>query len=154
MKLFVVAIIYNIGKQTNICSYHYGKNIVLHKQDLLGFICVMILTGYRPFYDKQGLWSADEDISVPLVKDFLTKIRFFAILRDFHLPDSMFLDSSDPDYKVTDFFMFLNTNFKKTLGLDHNLSVNEVVVPIDYGRHSTKQFIRGKYFPAGRIISL
>ena len=49
----------------------------------------------------------------------------------------MSLDSSDPDYKVREIFKVLSTNFKDTLGLDHNLSVNEVIVPY-FGRDSTK----------------
>ena len=41
----------------------------------------------------------------------------------------MFIDFSDSDYKVREYFKFFNTNFKENLGVDHNLSVNEVGWP-------------------------
>ena len=101
----------------------------------------MILTVYRPNHDKRGLWSADEGISVPWLKDFMTKNKFIAILRGIPSAVNKSLKSSDPDYKVRECFKFLNTNFREILGLDHNLRVNEVVVSY-YGRLSTKQVIR------------
>ena len=49
-----------------------------------------------------------------LSEGFREKKLDFLILRDIHLTDNMSMDSSDPDYKVREFFKFFNTNFKET----------------------------------------
>ena len=69
MKLFTPELIDYIVAQTNLYSRQHGRNIDLSKQELLGFIGVMILTGYRPIHDKRGLWSAEEDISVSVKRN-------------------------------------------------------------------------------------
>ena len=141
MKLFSLSLIDHIVKQTYLYSRHQGINVDLNKKELLGFISVMILSGYRPIHEELVNWSPDKDISVPWMKDLMTKNIFLAILKDIHLADNMIPDSSDPYYKVKKYFKFLNINLIKTLGMDHNLSANVAMVPC-YGRYRTKQFIR------------
>ena len=64
-------------------------------------------------------------------------------MRDLHLADNSSLNPNDPYYKVRPFFERLNQSFLAALPLDQNMCVDEVMVPY-YGRHGTKQFIRGK----------
>ena len=73
----------------------------------------MNLSGYRLIHETRGLWSADEDISVPWVIHFMMKIRCLVVLWDVHLADNMSMDSSDPHYKERDYFKFFNMNFKE-----------------------------------------
>ena len=105
LKLLVHAFIDHIVKQTNLQFTHHGRKNGLNKQELLGFNGVKILTWCHPIHDKPGLWSADEDISVPWVKDSVTRNGYLAILRDLHPADNMSVDSSDTDYKVRKYFI-------------------------------------------------
>ena len=142
-KVFTMELVDHIVEQTNLYSRQHGRNVEASREELLGIIGIMILSGYRHVHDKRMLWSSDEDVSIQWVKDLMPRNRFIAILRDIHLADNCTLDKSDPYYKVRPYFEQLNRNFKENLELDQNLSVDECMVPY-FGRHNTKQFIRGK----------
>ena len=142
-KFFSVDLVDHIVQQTNLYSKQHGRNVEVSKEEMLGIIGVMILSGYHPVFDKKLLWSSDDDVSVEWVKELMSRNRFIAIIRDIHLADNCNLDSSDLYYKIRSYFEHLNKSFKEAIPLDQNLSVDESVVPY-YGRHRTKQFIRGK----------
>ena len=142
-KVFTMELVDHIVEQTNLYSRQHGRNVEASREELLGIIGIMILSGYRHVHDKGMLWSSDEDVSVQWVKDLMPRNRFIAILRDIHLADNCTLDTSDPYYEVRLYFEQPNRNFKENLELDQNLSVDECMVPY-FGRHNTKQFIRGK----------
>ena len=142
-KVFTMELVDHIVEQTNLYSRQHGRNVEASREELLGIIGIMILSCYRHVHDKGMLWSSDEDVSVQWVKDLMPRNRFIAILRDIHLADNCTLDKSDPYYEVRLYFEQPNRNFKENLELDQNLSVDECMVPY-FGRHNTKQFIRGK----------
>ena len=66
-------------KKNNLYSRSHGRNVDLNKQEFLGFIGEMIQSEDYSIYGKRQFWSADEDISVPWLKDFVTKIDFLQI---------------------------------------------------------------------------
>ena len=142
-KFFSVDLVDHIVQQTNLYSKQHGRNVEVSKEEMLGIIGVMILSGYHPVFDKKLLWSSDDDVSVEWVKELMSRNRFIAIIRDIHLADNCNLDSSDLYYKIRPYFEHLNKSFKEAIPLDQNLNVDESMVPY-YGRHRTKQFIRGK----------
>ena len=79
MKLCTLAFFDHIVKQTFHYSGHHGRNFVLNMQEFLGYIGVLIPTVYRPIHDERGLWSADEDVSVAWLRDFMTKKNLLEI---------------------------------------------------------------------------
>ena len=142
-KIFPRSLVEYIVEQTNIYSQQHGRDVNVSCEEVLGIIGLMIYSGYKPVHDKQLMWTADEDVSLQWAKDLMPKNRFRAIMRDLHLADNSSLNPNDPYYKVRPFFERLNQSFLAALPLDQNMCVDEVMVPY-YGRHGTKQFIRGK----------
>ena len=142
-KVFPMSLVEHIVEQTNIYSQLHGRDVKVSSEEILGIIGLMIYSGFKPVHDKQLMWCGDDDVSLKWAKDLMPKNRFKAILRDLHLADNSSLNSDDPYYKVRPFFERLNKSFLESLPLDQNICVDEVMVPY-YGRHGTKQFIRGK----------
>ena len=142
-KVFPREIVEHIVEQTNRYSMQKGRNVNVTIHEVLGIIGLMIYSGYNSIHGKEMLWSSDEDVCLQWAKDLMPKNRFKDIFRDLHLADNTSLNPEDPYYKVRPFFEMLNDSFRKSLPLDENLSVDEIMVPY-FGRHGTKQFIRGK----------
>ena len=142
-KFFNRDLVEHIVRETNLYSNQHGRSVNLTVEELLGILGLMVYSGYRPVHDKRNLWANEEDVSSQWAKDLMPKNRFLAILRDLHLADNYKIDKSDPYYKVRPYFQLLNEAFLKSLPLDVHLSIDEIMVPY-YGRHGTKQYIRGK----------
>ena len=120
----------------------HGKRLNMTMEELLGMIGIMMLTGYRPVHNKRYLWCNDDDVSSLWVKELMARNRFLELLKYLHLADNKTIDSTDRYYKVRPFFQHLNAGFKFAT-LRKNLSVDEGMA-LYYGRHGTKQYIRGK----------
>ena len=142
-KVFPRSLVEHIVEQTIIYSKQHSRDVNVSCQELLGIICIMMYSGYKPTRNRELLWSAEEDVSLQWAKDLMSKNRFRAILRDLHLADNSSLNSDDPYYKVRPYYEKLNQSFIQSLSLDENLCVDEIMVPYYYGRHGTKQFIKG-----------
>ena len=71
----------------------------------------------------------------------MSRNKFREILSNLHLADNTQI-TDDRHYKVRVLFEKLNFNFKQ-YGSFANHSVDESIIPY-YGKHGTKQFIRGK----------
>ena len=71
---------------------------------------------------------------------------FREIFSNLHIRDNTSIEDGRY-YKVRSLLEILNTNFKRFVSAN-NSSVNEIIIPY-YGRHGTKQFIRGKSIQFG-----
>ena len=71
----------------------------------------------------------------------MSRNRFREILSNLHLADNKQI-TEDRYYKVRVLFEKLNFNFKQ-YGSFVNHSISDSIIPY-YGKHGTKQFIRGK----------
>ena len=142
-RMFPKDLLEHILEQTNLYGQQRGQQLNITMEELLGFIGVMLMSGYRATHDKKHLWSNDDDVSSKWAKELMARNRFLDILRNIHLADNTKLTTGqDPYFKVRPFFEKLNLAFKSVV-LQNSLCVDESMVPY-YGRHGTKQFIRGK----------
>ena len=129
--------------QSNLYASQHGRNLNLSVEEFLGLLGIMIYSGYRPVHGKYQLWSNEDDVSFKWAKDLMPKNRMIEILRNLHLANNYEIDTSDPYYKVRPLFEHLNRSFVQSMPMNENLSVDEIMVPY-FGRHGTKQYIRGK----------
>ena len=84
-------------------------------------------------------------IEPPPVQSAMSRNRFEEMLRYLHVSDNAHLDVGDKMSKVRPLLSHMNEKFLTYFRAvqTQNLSIDESMVPY-YGRHSCKQFIRGK----------
>lgn len=129
-------------------SEKYAKDnnrhdFVLDRSDLLKFIGLLIFTGYHKLPQTQLYWSRDEDKGLEIVKNCMSRNRFYNIKRNIHLSDNSQLEKNDKFCKLRPLFDIINQKNLQFGVFSHNLSIDEQMVPY-FGRHSCKMFIRGK----------
>ena len=73
----------------------------------------------------------------------MTRNRFEELMENIHIADNDNLAPNDRMAKVCPLFTALNSKFITHFPRQQDLSVDDSVVPY-YGRHSAKQYIRGK----------
>ena len=90
------------------------------------------------------LWEQKADCYQHLVADNIRRREVDAVLSCLHFRDNTKIDK-DGYYKVRPIFHNLNKTCSKLVSLskDGKFSVDECMIPY-YGRHSSKQYIRGK----------
>ena len=89
------------------------------------------------------VWELSGDCHNPFISDNIRCDTFEGVLQCLHFRDNALVDG-DSYYKVHPIFNNLNSGARFFLPtLDPKFSVDEVMIPY-FGRHSTKQFIRGK----------
>ena len=115
----------------------------LQKEELLGFVGILLLSGYHTLPQTRLYWSNDEDKGVDVVKNCMSRNRFQSIKRNLHLSDNEKLDKSDKFSKVRPFLNMLNKKNMQFGIFVHSLSIDEQMVPY-FGRHSCKMFLKGK----------
>ena len=111
--------------------------------DLKVFLGILIISGYVVLPGRRCYWSVDDDMRNIAVSNAMSRNDFEKMLRFLHVADNNKLDSSDKFAKITPLFKLLNERYLRYFQPAQNISVDESMVPY-YGRHSAKQFIRGK----------
>ena len=142
-QMFPLELVDLIVEESN--TYAIQKNLstdVITKEGILGFIGILLLSGYNSLPNRRLYWSSIPDTHNQLVSDTMRRNTFDDIMRRVHLADNMKMTERDPYYKVRQLFDKVNKAFK-VIDVPENLSVDETLIPY-YGRHGTKQFIRGK----------
>lgn len=102
---------------------------------------VLLHSGYNSVPRRKMLWESKPDCRNELITNAVRRREVDAMLRSLHFRDNTQIDS-DNYYKVRPIFDNLNKSiswFKD----NEKFSVDEVMIPY-YGRHSSKQYIRGK----------
>ncbi|KAJ8914400.1 hypothetical protein NQ315_017494 [Exocentrus adspersus] len=143
-KLFTEEIINHIVSETN--KYSTQKNnhsFFVSSSDIKIFIGILLVTGYHKVPRERMYWSLDEDLMVSFISKAMSRNRFQDIKRYIHLSDNSSLDKNDKMAKVRPHIKFLNQSYQQW-GIFHEfLAVDEAMIKF-YGRHTAKQFIRGK----------
>jgi len=88
-------------------------------------------------------WENSDDVHNPAVSSIMSVNRFEEILRYLHFADNQNLPAGDKMAKVRPLYSMLNERFLLFWPQEQVLDVDESMIPY-YGRHSAKQFIRGK----------
>lgn len=113
-------------------------------EELKTFLGILILSGYHTIPRERLYWSLDEDCNVSIVTKAMTRNRFLEIKKFLHCCDnSVALETSDKMFKVRPLAEILMKKFMQWGVFHVDLSIDESMVKY-FGRHPSKQFIRGK----------
>lgn len=133
-----------IVQQTNLYSSQKNNHeFFVSRDDMKLFFGILLLTGYHKLPSERNYWGLDEDLGVPIVARAMPRNRFQEIKRYVHLADNNQLDKSDKMAKVRPLIALLNQKFQQWGIFSEQLSIDESMVKF-FGRHSSKQFIKGK----------
>jgi hypothetical protein len=107
------------------------------------FLAVLFTSGYAPLPRRRMYWEPAVDVRNVAISGAMTRNRFEELLCNIHVADNDNLPPGDKMAKVRPLFTELNKRFIMCFPRQKNLAVDESMVPY-YGRHSAKQYIRGK----------
>ena len=99
------------------------------------YFTILSISSYnvRPQFTKY--WTLRDDVNCPLIAHIMSRNRFSEIKSFLHVCNNNELNNDDKWAKLRPIIQF---------GVfSHYLSIDEQMVPY-FGRHSCKQFIRGK----------
>ena len=131
-----------IADQTNLYAQQKGHSFAkVTVDEIKTFVFIVMLSGYLPVPQRRLLWSDGLDCHNMLVTSSMRVNRFEEIMRNLHIANNAHIDD-ERLYKVRPIINAINAA-GKIIGFSSNLSVDESMLPY-YGRHSTKQYIRGK----------
>ncbi|KAB0803706.1 hypothetical protein PPYR_00676 [Photinus pyralis] len=111
--------------------------------ELRCFIAILILSGYNNLPGKNFYWDSGADMGKQMVKETMRRDRFRQIMRFLHCANNSKPDANDKLWKLRPLIDMLQENFSKHFKPSEHLNYDESMVKY-YGRHSRKQFIRGK----------
>jgi len=118
-------------------SFHTSES------ELRLFLAILFNSGYVPLPRRRLYWEPSPDVQNTAISSAMTRNRFEELMTNIHVSDNNNLAPNDRMAKVRPLFTALNQKFVKYFPQQQHLSVDESMVPY-YGRHSAKQFIRGK----------
>jgi len=88
-------------------------------------------------------WENSKDTKNDLICEAMSRNRFRFIIQNLHCCDNNNLSKNDKFAKMRPLFNILKIKFANLAPQEEHHSIDESMVPY-YGRHGTKQFIRGK----------
>lgn len=106
-------------------------------------IGILILSGYNEKPGKRYYWDSQPDMGNPLTINSMRRNRFFDILRYLHCADNTQPDANDKGWKIRPLMDKLKAAFLEHFVPEQDINYDESMVKY-YGKHSCKQFIRGK----------
>lgn len=113
------------------------------EEEIRCFIAILILSGYNELPGKRFFWDTREDTRNTLVLNSMRRNRFEQILRFIHCRDNYEIDQNDKLWKIRPLVSCVQNNCRKYFKPERELSYDECMIKY-YGRHSCKQFLRGK----------
>jgi hypothetical protein len=107
------------------------------------FIGILILSGYNVLPGKRFYWYSLPDVGNEFVKDSMRRDRFISIMRFIHCANNHEMNINDKFWKLRPVVNMLKNKFLEHFIPSQNLNYDESMVKY-FGKHSCKQFIRGK----------
>ena len=108
------------------------------------FVAILFTSGYAPLPRRRLYWEAADDVSNSAISGAMTRNRFDELMMCVHIAHNEHLPPNDRMAKVWPLFNALNQRFLEEYPRSETqLAIDESMVPY-YGRHTAKQFIRGK----------
>lgn len=130
-----------IVNESNLYASQKNLDLKIKFDEINVVIGALLLSGYAKYPNKRLYWSSNEDVP-NILQNSIRLNRFEQILRNVHLNDNDRIDN-DRLYKLRPLITELNNKFKIHGGLEEKLSIDESMIPY-YGRHYSKQYIKGK----------
>ena len=129
---------------TNLYAMQRGKpTFFVTADEMRGVLAILLISGYMPLPSRRMFWENTDDVHNVAVSSIMSLNRFEEILRYLHFADNKKLPKGDKMAKIRPLYSMLNERFLLFWPPEQDLDVDESMIPY-YGRHSAKQFIRGK----------
>ena len=128
---------------TNLYAMQKSKQLNATSSEIRLTLAILLITGYVPLVNRRMFWESSEDVHNAAVASAMPLNRFEELLRYMHVCDNSALDATDKLSKLRPLFVMLNERFVPRWQSGEDISIDDSIVPY-YGRHSSKQFIRGK----------
>ncbi|CAG5056392.1 unnamed protein product [Parnassius apollo] len=142
--LFNNNVIELLVRYTNLYAGQRNKVGKVTVSEMKCFLGNLMYSGYVVVPRRFMYWETSTDADFRIVHNAMSRDRFTFIMSNLHCCDNTVLgDSPDKFAKLRPLFDELNKIFTEIAPLEKNYSIDEAMVPY-YGRHSCKQFIRGK----------
>lgn len=107
------------------------------------FIAILYVSGYNNLPSKRHYWDSNDDMKNVAVSQSMRRDRFLQICRFLHCADNTKIDLNDKAWKIRPVMELLKKHCIDNFVPEQNLAYDESMVKY-FGRHSCKQFIRGK----------
>ncbi|KAJ8895385.1 hypothetical protein PR048_000717 [Dryococelus australis] len=141
-ELFLDDVIEYFVQESN--KYALFKNCEhpsITKNEIRCFIGILILSGYKSV--PNNYWENYKDIRNELVCNAMRRNIFEQILRFLHCADNTIIDNEDKIRKIRPLVEKFLKKYLEHFIPQQNLLYDELMVKY-FGKHSFKQFIRGK----------
>ena len=107
------------------------------------FLVVLVLSGYNELPGKKYYWDSEPDMKNIMAVEMMRRDKFLTIFRYLHCADNLNIDKKDKMFKLRPLMDNLRGKFMTYFVLEPELNYDESMIKY-YGKHSCKQFIRGK----------
>lgn len=129
---------------TNMYASQKGvANFNVNPDEVRGMLAILLISGYVSLPSRRMFWEQSDDVANAAVSSIMSLNRFEEILRYLHFADNLNLPPGDKMAKVRPLFDMMNERYMKFWPVEQDVNVDESMIPY-FGRHSAKQFIRGK----------
>src|SRR6218665_1620670 len=132
-----------ITTMSNLYAAQQSKQLGVTSSEIRLLLAILLISGYVPLVNRRMFWESSADTHNEAVSSAMSLNRFEELLRFLHVCDNTNLDKTDKLAKLRPLFDKLNKIFMENWPVQQDISIDESMVPY-YGRHSSKQFIRGK----------
>ncbi|XP_030748675.1 piggyBac transposable element-derived protein 3-like [Sitophilus oryzae] len=128
---------------SNVYSQQKNRTGDITVDEMYCFLGVLLVSGYASVSRRHMYWQNCDDTQNKLISAAISRDRFQFIMSNLHCNDNTTLDKNDKYCKLRPLFNNLNKKFFDFAPIEQNHSFDEAMIPY-FGRHTCKQFIRGK----------
>jgi len=107
------------------------------------FLAILFVSGYNDLPSKRHYWDNGDDMKNIAVSQSMRRDRFLQICRFFHCTNNTEINLNDKGWKIRPFIEMMKKRCVENFVPEEHLAYEESMVKY-FGRHSCKQFIRGK----------
>lgn len=109
------------------------------------------MSGYNQVPSNRHYWEQDQDLQNILVSNSMRRDRFFKNMKFLHCTDNNNLNANDKVWKLRNIMEKIKSRCIDNFIPVQNINYDESMIKY-FGRHSCKQFIRGKSIRFGYKI--
>lgn len=132
-----------IQESTKYAEFCKKPDPKITQEELKVFFGILIVSGYSKRPGASYFWDSGKDMRNEAVYNAMRRDRFKQIMSSIHFANNLDIDPDDKMFKLRPLMNILQRNFLKNFIPKQHLDYDESMIKY-YGRHSCKQYIRGK----------
>ncbi len=90
-----------------------GENIDIRTDEFCQFFWLLLLSGYHWVPNEKLFWSTTEDTNVPIASTVMSRNRFTALKKYFHIINNTKIDLDDNMAKISLFYTELTKKMRQ-----------------------------------------